>query len=196
MEETTTKVDYKRLSIILAVAFVLLSGYSLFTAFQKNDSVTAERAIPTPKPGTEQLATESKDSFIDEYLASKYTPVYVAYQKVSGDQIPSYAAVFMNKRGWGNDYVLSPYCGTYLQDGNCYVFLEPLPVYGLPKVKLLTTITSEVGAIDWSSLTFKDKEIRFSSGDGDAGVSVQRTWSINIDTGELKKLSEVTHESE
>lgn len=80
-------------------------------------------------------------------------------------------------------------CGGMYVMPTCYFFIEPESIAGAPKRKFVAKF-SEGGRLDTNSITFTEPNlVKFTTADGDAGYMMIATWSLNLDTGEIKQLS-------
>jgi hypothetical protein len=188
--------NYKRLFWIAfgaLVALVIFVGYALTMARTKlighlQTQKAFESNFPAIQPSAKSSAADA--DIPTAYLAAPYAPFALAVQELDKNESRTYAAIFITNRGYADpqDGHLNTACGGYLTGQPCYVFLESWPVHQAMKPKLLAKLEG-TGAVRRDTIKFAGNEIRFKTGDGDAGFSYEADWSLNIETNELKRLS-------
>jgi hypothetical protein len=82
-------------------------------------------------------------------------------------------------------------CGSIYTSPTCFFFVEKDYVAGAPEPRLAASLT-QTGYVDFDTpIRFIDADrIQFTGFEGDAGYSSERTWEVNLKTGEGKLLNE------
>ncbi len=148
--------------------------------------------IPIETLLTEEQKAEMSNEKLDVkegYLKSRYKVVAIVDSPFErngttpeSDKITGSKLYVVTTRGI-NDYT----CGGKYTPSECYFFLEA----SYADIPDITYIGSWGGtAIDPKQIRFtKNDVVEFASGDGDAGLSIEQVWDLDLKTGSTTRIS-------
>lgn len=192
--------NHKLLSIILAIAFLLLGGYVIFDTYKQEPIAPQVQVAQKTVKNVEQKAPQinlPEGELEKDYLTSKFRVIGVFQKPAQPADVDDYKLVDKvqlvvateKATETGDSAENDSGCGSLYTQPTCYFFIEPLYIAGAPSPKFVGQLKSQ-GAFDPKSLVFKSPDIvEFQTSDGDGPGGFTARWSLNLNTGQFKQLS-------
>lgn len=175
----------KELNILAIILALVLAGIFIIPRLKIKDE---NISIKTPSSQAKTIEAPP-EGLVEAYLHSPYRVLVVKKHPTE-----PYYLVVATERAKEGDYMNDTSCGSIYTEPTCYFFIEPDYHVDAPKTRLVGKYSKpeggETGGINPDSIAFKDKNrVEFTTSSGDAGLSIEVWWSLNIDTGELTETN-------
>ena len=154
---------------------------------------------PVASNHSSNVAAGNQDNLVSEFINSNYRVLKVIESIEKPDHLYSLIVATERSKNITCGDPKSPSrcandagCGSIYTSRACYFFLEPQFIVGAnANTHFVAQWQGSLDGLDLESIKFMDaNNIEFKSAGGDAGLGIEATWNLNLQTG---KITEVSH---